>query len=113
MFIKGFLFIIGCLIGLFVFFFILVLFFKLAKKQKHAIVSVWKEYYYSSLAIEDFKEAEFVMNLIGGKQDAEEIKTPQGYKVHVDRSIEIDDENESGKSKVNVVKKFKIVKLKK
>lgn len=109
--IKGFLFGFGLLLGFAVFIIILILILKIKKKKKHDMpVKEWKKYLEQVLKAEDFAEAKFVTSLILNKDDDEEIKTPDGYKVIVKSDFEVHESDSENSSKIGFVKKYKVLK---
>lgn len=108
---RGFLFVIGGVLGFVFILFVLALILKATKKKVHATAKVWREYLLSVIAAQNFDEAARVTNFVLGKKDDEEIITPPGYKIDVERDITID-ENGDGPSKIKVNKNYKIIKQK-
>lgn len=106
--IKGFLFAIGFVFGIAAIIWLAIVLRKLSKKPVHAKVKTWKKYLNMVIEASDYKEAAFVNELILGKRDEEEIKTPAGYSVAVTPELIIDEEND--KSKVKLKKIYTIIK---
>lgn len=112
MFINGFLFTLGGLAALVFTAFILAAWIKSKKKPIKATGKIWREYLDEVVKINDFKEAIVVQQLLTDKKDDDEIDTPAGYKVHVDKDLVIDENAGEGLSKIKVHKTLKIVKTK-
>lgn len=104
-FLQGF----GFTFGVIAAFFALIVLLKLKKKKTHAPAKDWKRYLAEAIANNDFREAQFVTELIGVKGDSEEIKTPPNYTIKVDRDI-VFEETEGSKSVLKIIKNYKILK---
>lgn len=109
----GFLFTLG---GMFAFAFFILLLFIFARSRKKSVKAdgkAWREYLNEIIKDNEFAEAAILTKLLADKKDSDIIDTPAGYKVHVDKSIVIDENAaEEGISKIKVHKTFKITKVK-
>lgn len=109
---NGFLFTLGGLAALVFTIFVLAVYLKSKKKPVKATAKVWRTYLDDIVKANDFKEAIVIRQLLTDKNDDDEIVTPTGYKIHVDKDLVIDENAGEGLSKIKVHKTFKVVKLK-
>src|ERR1044072_2680736 len=109
---NGFLATIGAICAIFCFFILMMALIRSRKKPEKATAKDWRAYLKEVISNNEFTEAATLTPLLANRVDDDQIDTPKGYKVDVQKSIVIDEgEEDDGISKIRVLKTFKIIKL--
>lgn len=108
---HGFTFGIGFFTSIYVFIVIIIVAKRLAYGKVCAPAKAWQDYLSEITAIGAYEEARMISDLITDKKSDDEIKTPKGYKVTVDKDLIIDEGDDSNISKIRFKKRYKIKKI--